>query len=103
MADLSRDNNTLPSAFTQAVFSTPVSKKQPSAANTVLVDDKAYYVFKISDWSSPSVKGASKKEESALKQHLLDTSSQMEYAVYVSGVRDQAKVKVFQSALSDVK
>ncbi len=103
VADLSRDNNTLPSVFTQAVFSTPVSKKQPSAVNTVLVDDKTYYVFKISDWSNPSVKSASKKEESALKQHLLDASSQMDYAVYVSGVRDQAKVKIFQSALSDVK
>ena len=71
--------------------------------NTVLVDNETYYVFKISDWNSPSIKDVDKKEESVLKQSLSDASSQMEYAAYVSSVHNQAKVKIFQSALSDVK
>ena len=103
VAELSRDNHKLPSELTQAIFSTPVSKKQQSAVNTVLVGNKTYYVFDISDWSSPSIKGISKKEMSALNQQLSNTSSQLEYAVYMSGLQDQAKIKIYQSALAEVK
>ncbi|MBV53709.1 MAG: hypothetical protein CL816_06595 [Coxiellaceae bacterium] len=99
---LSRDAKSLPSALVSAVFATPLKGHQP-VFNSVLVDNKTYYVFAINHWTNPLPGSADQSFVKSLKQDLMQNQVQATYAAYVQSLRDRSSIKLYPSALSDLK
>ena len=86
----------------RAVFNASIQNNQITTGST-LVNDTDYYVYKIYDSKNPQDSASNKADLKALKEQLVKTQSQIDYAAYTNSVREKASIKIYQDALAEVQ